>query len=203
MFTDLETLFFKQNKTADEARRAKEALDYVMKTNAENYAILNFELASELGKTYEELEPLIDSLPDNNAKKWYMKGVIEAGKPEISDEDFMELTAKYGADAALRMTDNTFPAFLAYFQHCFDMKPQYKSLYNTDANIPDDVRKKSPYDEKKAEQYRQKFTDLMIAAGKIKAPEHEEESDEKQEATEENNNNSTQTTNLPVEEVKK
>ena len=115
----------------------------------------------------------------------------------------MELTAKYGADAALRMTDNTFPAFLAYFQHCFDMKPQYKGLYNTDANIPDDVRKKSPYDEKKAEQYRQKFTDLMIAAGKIKAPEHEEESDEKQEATEENNNNSTQTTNLPVEEVKK
>ena len=174
-----------------------------MKTNAENYAILNFELATELGKTYEELEPLIDSLPDNNAKKWYMKGVIEAGKPEISDEDFMELTAKYGADAALRMTDNTFPAFLAYFQHCFDMKPQYKGLYNTDANIPDDVRKKSPYDEKKAEQYRQKFTDLMIAAGKIKAPEHEEESDEKQEATEENNNNSTQTTNLPVEEVKK
>lgn len=131
------------------------------------------------------------------------EGVIEAGKPEISDEDFMELTAKYGADAALRMTDNTFPAFLAYFQHCFDMKPQYKGLYNTDANIPDDVRKKSPYDEKKAEQYRQKFTDLMIAAGKIKAPEHEEESDEKQEATEENNNNSTQTTNLPVEEVKK
>ena len=43
----------------------------------------------------------------------------------------------------------------------------------------------------------------MIAAGKIKAPEHKEESDEKQEATEENNNNSTQTTNLPVEEVKK
>ena len=203
MFTDLETLFFKQNKTADEARRAKEALDYVMKTNAENYAILNFELASELGKTYEELEPLIDSLPDNNAKKWYMKGVIEAGKPEISDEDFMELTAKYGADAALRMTDNTFPAFLAYFQHCFDIKPQYKGLYNTDEKIPDYVRKKSPYDEKKAEQYRQKFTDLMIAAGKIKAPEHEEESEEKQEATEENNNNSTQTTNLPVEEVKK
>ena len=43
----------------------------------------------------------------------------------------------------------------------------------------------------------------MISAGKIKAPEHEEESDEKQEATEENTNNSTQTTNLPVEEVKK
>ena len=31
--------------------------------------------------------------------------------------------------------------------------------------------KENPYDEKKAELYRQKFTDLMIAAGKIKAPE--------------------------------
>lgn len=194
MFTDLETLFFKQNKTADEARRAKDALDYVMKTNAENYAILNFELASELGKTYEELEPLIDSLPDNNAKKWYMKGVIEAGKPEISDDDFMELTAKYGPDVALRMTDNTIPSFLAYFQHCFDMRPQYKGLYNSDANIPDDVRKRNPYDEKKAELYRQKFTDLMIAAGKIKAPEQEEESNDNKETTEENNNNGTPTT---------
>ena len=55
MFTDLETLFFKQGKTADEDRRAKVALSYVMTSNAENYAILNFELASELGKTYEVL----------------------------------------------------------------------------------------------------------------------------------------------------
>ena len=90
-----------------------------MKTNAENYAILNFELASELGKTYEELEPLIDSLPDNNAKKWYMKGVIEAGKPEISDDDFMELTAKYGPDVALRMTDNTITFILSLLSALF------------------------------------------------------------------------------------
>lgn len=196
MFTDLETLFFKQGKTADEDRRAKEALSYVMTSNAENYAILNFELASELGKTYEELEPLIDSLPDNSAKKWYMKGVIEAGKPEMSDDDFMALTTKYGADVALRMTDNTTPAFLAYFQHCFDMKPQYKGLYNSDANIPDDIRKRNPYDEKKAEQYRQKFTDLMIAAGKMEVP------DSYTETSEEGSDSNAQTTNLPTEEVK-
>ena len=196
MFTDLETLFFKQGKTADEDRRAKEALSYVMTSNAENYAILNFELASELGKTYEELEPLIDSLPDNSAKKWYMKGVIEAGKPEMSDDDFMALTTKYGADVALRMTDNTTPAFLAYFQHCFDMKPQYKGFYNSDANIPDDIRKRNPYDEKKAEQYRQKFTDLMIAAGKMEVP------DSYTETSEEGSDSNAQTTNLPTEEVK-
>ena len=61
----------------------------------------------------------------------------------MSDDDFMALTTKYGADVALRMTDNITPAFLAYFQHCFDMKPQYKGFYNSDANIPDDIRKRN------------------------------------------------------------
>lgn len=175
MFTDLETLFFKQGKTPDEERRAKEALDYVLRSNVENYAILNFELAPELGKTYDELEVLVDSLPDNSAKKWYMKGVIETTKPEISDDDFMELATKYGVDVALRMTDNSNPTFLAYFQHSFDMKPKYKGFYNSDANIADDVRKKYPYDTKKVEEYRQKFIDLMIAAGKIEAPKETED----------------------------
>lgn len=173
MFTDLETLFFKQTKTPDEARRAQEALDYVMRSNAENHAILLFELAPELGKSFADVEPLVDALPDNSAKKWYMKGVIEASKPEVSDEDFMDLATKYGVDVALRMTDNSNPAFLAYFQHSFDMQPQYKGYYNIDANISDETRKKYPYDEKKAAEYRQKFIDLMIAAGKIEAPKEE------------------------------
>ena len=71
------------------------------------------------------------------------------------------------------MTDNSNPAFLAYFQHCFDMRPQYRKFYETDANISDECRKKYPYDEKKADQYRQKFIDLMVAAGKMEAPKSE------------------------------
>lgn len=173
MFTDLEVLFFKQGKTPQEQRRAEEALRYVMNSNLENHVILSFELASELGKTYDDIEPLVDSLPDTNPKKWYIKAVIEADKPEVSDADFMELATKYGADVALRMTDNSNPAFLAYFQHCFDMRPQYRKFYETDANISDECRKKYPYDEKKADQYRQKFIDLMVAAGKMEAPKSE------------------------------
>lgn len=166
-FTDLETLFFKANKTPEEQKRAGEALQYVLNSSKENNAILCFELAPELGKSYDEVEPLVDSLPDNDARKWYMKGVIEANKPEASDDEFMELARKFGVDVALRMTDNSNPAFLAYFQHSFDLKPAFKGHYNCDANISDEVRKKYPYDEKKASEYRQKFTDLMIAAGKI------------------------------------
>lgn len=175
-FTDLETLFFKANKTPEEQKRAGEALQYVINSSKENNAILNFELAPELGKSYDEVEPLVDSLPDNDARKWYMKGVIDANKPEASDDEFMELAKKFGVDVALRMTDNSNPAFLAYFQHSFDLKPSLKGHFNCDANISDEVRKKYPYDEKKAPEYRQKFTDLMIAAGKIQPEATSEES---------------------------
>lgn len=177
MFTDLEALFFKAGKTPEEQRRATAALRYVMASSPENNAILSFELAPELGKTMADVEPLVDSLPDSNASKWYMKGVIEAGKPEASDEEFMELARKYGVDVALRMTDNSNPAFLAYFQHSFDMNPEYKKHYLTDANIADETRKKYPYDPKKADEYRQKFDDLMVAAGKKEATPEGEETD--------------------------
>lgn len=166
MFTDLEALFFKAGKTPEEQRRANEALRYVMQSSPENHAILTFELAPELGKTLAEVELIVDSLADDNANKWYMKGVIEAQKPEVSDDDFMELARKYGVDVALRMTDNSNPAFLAYFQHSFDLNPALKKHYNTDANISDEVRKKYPYDPQKTDEYRQKFDDLMVAAGK-------------------------------------
>lgn len=166
MFTDLEALFFKAGKTPEEQRRATAALHYVMQSSPENQAILTFELAPELGKTLADVEPLVDSLSDDNAAKWYMKAVIEAQKPEVSDDDFMELARKYGVDVALRMTDNSNPAFLAYFQHSFDLNPEMKKHYNTDANISDEVRKKYPYDPQKADEYRQKFADLMVAAGK-------------------------------------
>lgn len=49
---------------------------------------------------------------------------------------------------------------------------------------------------KKAEQYRQKFTDLMIAAGKMEVP------DNYTETNEEGSDSNAQTTNLPTEEVK-
>ena len=168
MFTDLETLFFKSNRTPDEDRRAKEALAYAMGTSRMNNAVLQFELASELGKTYEEIMPLVDSLPDNAPQKWYMKGVMASSiSSESSDADFMSLVEKYGTEKALKILDNTTPEFLAYFQHCFDLAPDYyKKYYVTDANISDEIRKKYPYDPKKADVYREKFESLTNITNK-------------------------------------
>ena len=182
MFTDLETLFFKSNRTPDEDRRAKEALAYAMGTSRMNNAVLQFELASELGKTYEEIMPLVDSLPDNAPQKWYMKGVMASSiSSESSDADFMSLVEKYGTEKALKMLDNTTPEFLAYFQHCFDLAPDYyKKYYITDANISDEIRKKYPYDPKKADVYREKFESLSNITNKdSKDKATEEKSEEK------------------------
>ena len=162
MFTDLETLFFKQNKTPDEERRSMNALQYAMASSVTNKAVLSFELAPELGKTFEEVEVLVDSLPDNDPKKWYIKGVIAANSSETSDDDFMELAAKYGAEKAIQMKENQTPSFLAYMQHCFDLDPSfYQKYYVSDANISDEIKKKYPFEKDKVQTYREKFSMLM------------------------------------------
>ena len=179
MFTDLETLFFKQNKTTEEQKRAEAALHYAMQSSAINRAVLTFELSPELGKTYQEVEPMIDALPDDSPKKWYIKGVIAANSPEASNDDFMELAAKYGAEKAILMQENKTPSFLAYMQHCFDIDPSYyKKYYNSDANISDEIKKKYPYDQSKAQVYREKF-ETLLTTGQKEETEQLNESKEK------------------------
>lgn len=185
MFTDLETLYFKQNKTPEEQQRAQTAFDYVLNSSQSNNVVLKFELSPELGYKMEDLKPLVDSLPASNPRKWYMLGVIAANDPNISGDNFMELVAKYGAEEALRMQEDPTPAHLAYFQHSFDMEPKYLKYYNTDANIDDAVRKKYPYEEKQADAYRKKFESIMSQGKKS-----DKEADENDEEVSENSENS-------------
>lgn len=166
MFTDLETLFFKQHKTADEQQRAMRALEYAMQSSEVNRAVLLFELSPELGKTFEEVEPVVDALPDDNPKKWYLKGVIAANGSETSGDNFMELAAKYGAAKALSMEENMLPSFLGYMQHSFDLDGSfYSRFYVSDANISDEIKNKYPYDPKRADEYREKFNMLTQKGG--------------------------------------
>ncbi len=149
-----------------------------MQSSAVNHAVLSFELSPELGKTYQDVEPIIDALPDDNPKKWYIKGIIAANSPEASNDDFMELAAKYGAEKAILMQENKTPSFLAYMQHCFDIDPSYyKKYYNSDANISDEIKKKYPYETSKAPVYREKFETLMTT-GQKEETEQKDESEE-------------------------
>ena len=161
MFTDLETLFFKANKTPEEEQRSEQALRYAMQASEENKAVLSFELAPELGYAYEQVEPLVDSLSDNSAKKWYIKAMIAANTAVASEDDFMELVNRYGVDEALRMQENQTPAFLGYLQAAFDIDPtMLRRLYVSDVHVSDELRKKYPYDPKQADAYRLKLKEL-------------------------------------------
>lgn len=89
-FINLETTFHKKNKTPEEQRDADEALKYVMQTSLLNRAILKTELRTFLGIKPEEAMATVDSLPDNIAKKWYLKGMLSslnAAKPTIVSAD--------------------------------------------------------------------------------------------------------------------
>ncbi len=67
----------------------REAERYVLNSGDFNRAIIWTELHSQLNKSREDCERLLDRMPDDNPKKWYLKGIIwadEAGKePQVND----------------------------------------------------------------------------------------------------------------------
>lgn len=81
------------NLTDEERRKGGIGLDFVMRTSKVNRAVLKSELHKELGLDRLDVLQYIDSLPDSNSKKWYLKGMIlseYAGK----EEEFIVKTQK-------------------------------------------------------------------------------------------------------------
>lgn len=59
------------------------------------------------------------------------------------------------------MTENKTPDFLGYLQKTLDLdESYYGKYYVSDSNIGDEVRKKYPYDKKRADEYRALFKSL-------------------------------------------
>lgn len=85
----------------EKVAKIKEAERYVLSTGDANRAIIYTELHGYLNKSRKECEALIDRMPDDNPKKWYLKGIIWADEwgrePQIDDysaanSGFKELT---------------------------------------------------------------------------------------------------------------
>lgn len=130
-------------------RAVKEVID----TSDENKAIVKTEYYDDLKVKLYEVEPLIMKLSDDNPKKWYMLG--EVWSKEAGREETVKTTIVDNVDE-----DNTVPYHLAFFQHSFDLKPEYKRFYLTEGNVPDNVRKQFPYRKKDIGLYRQKFLQI-------------------------------------------
>lgn len=173
-------------RVKDEAtlQKIKRAVSLVLSSSQENKAIIWTELKNRLGKKREDIEPLLLDMPDDSPKKWYLLGELwseEAGmEPPVDavgigalseqeqDELMLNDPAKYNLymreqEKVRRdgMEDKT-PYFLAFFQHSFDLKPEYKMLYFSEGNVKETTREQYPYKRKDIEAYRQKF--LMIKA---------------------------------------
>lgn len=74
---NLETLFFKQNKTPERRGSCEDGVAYVMQSDPVNRAVLSTELAPSWAIPTKQVEALVDSLPDNLAKEMVSKESLQ------------------------------------------------------------------------------------------------------------------------------
>ena len=144
---------FNAQRTAEEEQRFQKASEFVMAAAPDNRAILYTELHL---KSAAEAEELVDRMDDKNPKKWYLKAIIWA---ELADRALQNRNSDSESDEV--------PEYLAFFQHSFDMMPQYKRLYFNEGNISDETRKAHPYRKKDIPAYRALFRQLYDSGAKL------------------------------------
>ena len=106
--------------------------------------------------------------------------IVKKEKPKNPDDD-IDITG--------------IPYYLAYFNHAFEMEPQYKRMYFNEGHVPEDLRKQFKYKKKNIPAYQKLFRLLQAyderkrqdAIDALKAPAGEENKDKPQESDEQKN----------------
>lgn len=128
-------------------------MEEVLASHKDNRAIFYCEATPELmtlkqlGLTQSLVDSLVNAMDDDNAKKWYMKGILAARQEELKPSH--------------AGNENYVPDYLCYFHHSFKMDPSYKMYYFNDGQISDDMRKKYLYKKKNYDKYEAKFKNLV------------------------------------------
>lgn len=135
--------FFQENRTPEEEAEFQKAYEYVLSSSPENRAVIFSELHQQLPKTRDEAEEWVLKMRDDDARKWYLEGILWSEASLGDDEGVMGV-----------------PRHLAFFQHSFDLMPRYKRYYFNEGNVSDEVRKMHPYRRKDIERYRNAFSVL-------------------------------------------
>lgn len=232
-YMNLKRLHFIHDKTAEQRKEYEEAKNFVLSVSDENKAILYSEIP-DWGKTDEAMK-YVNALPDNSAKKWYLKALLwvdRAGhEPRDFDEDVMEVEgsdfkplteeeenmlmindqAKYNEyqkqleewqhkrdsieASRVKLPDDDIdtdgiPFYLAYFQHAFELEPQFKRIYFTEGHVIEDLRMKYKYKKKDIPAYRKLF---RLIEEQEKKRREEEFDNEKEPDTENDEENSADT----------
>ncbi len=133
--------------TPEEEKKVLEAMDYVISCAPDNKAVIYTEARDILNVPENVALNLINSLADNNPKKWYLRGIIEADREE----------KRLGE----RRSATYIPLYLAYFNHSFELEPSYKWLYFYDGQVSDELRERYKYSKKNKARYREMFNEKV------------------------------------------
>ena len=87
-YMDLKRLHFIHNKSLQQRQAYEAAKNFVLSVSDENKAILYSEIP-DWGMTDEAMK-YVDKLPDNSAKKWYLKALLWVDKAGKEPRDFDE-----------------------------------------------------------------------------------------------------------------
>ncbi len=133
--------------TPDEEKKVLEAMDYVISCAPDNKAVIYTEARDILNVPENVALNLINGLADDNPKKWYLRGIIEADREE----------KRLGE----RRSATYIPLYLAYFNHSFELEPSYKWLYFYDGQVSDELRERYKYSKKNKVRYREMFNEKV------------------------------------------
>lgn len=156
MFINFKDRFIKcvtGQMSASETSAYISEMEEVLSSHKDNRAIFYCEATSELmqlkqlGLTQTLVDSLVNGMSDDNAKKWYMKGILAARQEAVKSSH--------------PTTDTYIPDYLCYFHHSFKLDPSYKFYYFNDGQISDDLRKLYLYKKKNYDKYEQKFNNLV------------------------------------------
>lgn len=130
-----------------EEKEVEEAMEYVISCAPDNKAVIFTEGRDLLNVPDKVNQNLVAQMSDNNPKKWYLKGILEADKEEEHLEE--------------RNIKGYVPEYLCYFNHAFELEPSFKWIYFYDGQISDQLREKYKYRNKDKQRYREMFYDLV------------------------------------------
>lgn len=143
-YMDLKKLHFIHNKNFEQRKTYEAAKNYVLSVSDENKAILYSEIP-DWGMT-EEAMKYVDKLPDNSAKKWYLKALLWVDKAGKESHDFEEDSTPVGVgdfkvltseeEDQLAMTD---PAkYTLYTQQLAEWQQKKDSIEASRPKLADD-----------------------------------------------------------------
>lgn len=146
--------------TLEQEARFRKAMDYVISCAKDNKAVIYTEARDILNVPYNVARGLVDAMDDDNPKKWYLRGILEADVEEKS------LSRTRPAEYI--------PPYLAFFHRSFELEPTYKWLYFYDGQISDELRERYKYNKNHKPRYRDMFRNLYTP-GVMTAPQEGDE----------------------------